>query len=168
MNNLSELIRGEFKRRVFKESVVRIEKSLNLLSEEEVWHAYNKHTNSVGNLILHLQGNVTQWICSGIGMEKDDRNRDQEFIPNQKLSKEDLISRLNKLEDRTMKTLSGVNDSTLQEKRKVQGFDETVLSIIIHVIEHFSYHTGQIAMIAKEKKNCDLAFYGNLDLNQKN
>jgi uncharacterized damage-inducible protein DinB len=167
MNNLSEMLRKEFDRRVFEESVVRIRKSIGILSEEEVWHAYNQHTNSVGNLILHLEGNVIQWICSGIGREKDDRHRDQEFVPHQGILKRDLMTRLNMLRERTTNTLTGVTDTMLLEKRKVQGFDETVLSIIIHVIEHFSYHTGQIALIAKEKKNCDLAFYGKVDLNQK-
>ena len=167
MNSLSKMILSEFNRRVFEESVERIRKSTDLISENEIWQAYNEHTNSVGNLILHLEGNVIQWICSGVGGEIDDRQRDNEFLPNRNLPKKDLLDRLDQLKERVNKTLSAVTDDMLLEQRKVQGFDETVLGIIIHVIEHFSYHTGQIALIAKEKKNCDLGFYANMDLNQK-
>ena len=161
-------IKREFDRRVYKEGVARIIKTTGLLTNEELWYTPNKASNSVGVLVLHLCGNVTQWIGSGIGRDADKRTRDLEFNPDVKPSREELIKSLNMLHaitDRAFSTL--VNDQDLLSPRRVQGFDESVMSIIIHVIEHFSYHVGQIAMIAKYLKGEDLGFYAEMDLNKK-
>lgn len=163
-----EIVKHQFNLRVYEESVVRIEKVLGLLSEEEVWYRPNKHANSIGHLILHLCGNVTQWIGSGVGLQPDRRERDLEFDPSEQYAKEILIGKLHALRSVTDDALSTVTkDQELSLARSVQGFDETVLSIFIHVIEHFSYHTGQIAVIAKYLKGVDLGFYADLDLNTK-
>jgi len=156
-------IKREFDRRVYKEGVARIIKTTGLLTNEELWYTPNKASNSVGVLVLHLCGNVTQWIGSGIGRDADKRTRDLEFNPDVKPSREELIKSLNMLHaitDRAFSTL--VNDQDLLSPRRVQGFDESVMSIIIHVIEHFSYHVGQIASITKYLKGQDLGFYDDL------
>lgn len=163
-----EIVKHQFNLRVYEESVVRIEKILGLLSEEEVWYRPNEHANSIGHLILHLCGNVTQWIGSGVGLQPDKRERDLEFDPQEQYVKAVLISKLQALRSITDDALSSVtNDEELSLARSVQGFDETVLGIIVHVIEHFSYHTGQIAVITKYLKGVDLGFYADLDLNTK-
>ncbi len=161
-------VKREFDRRIYEEGVARIIKTTGLLSDEELWYTPNDVSNSVGVLVLHLCGNVTQWIGSGIGRDADKRTRDLEFNPEMKPSHEELIKNLKKLQpitDRAFSTL--VNDQDLLSPRSVQGFDESVMSIIIHVIEHFSYHVGQIATITKYLKGQDLGFYEDLDLNVK-
>jgi len=161
-------LRAEFDRRVYEEGVTRIIKVIGLLSDKELWYTPNNAANSVGVLSLHLCGNVTQWIGSGIGGAPDNRTRDLEFAPTDRPSREDLILQLKGLQgitDQAFSTL--VNDDDLLSPRSVQGFDETVITIMVHVIEHFSYHVGQIAMIAKYIKGQDLGFYADLDLNIK-
>ena len=83
MSNYPQLFRDaiieETRRRLFSESVPRLKKCVELLSEAEIWHRPNSHSNSVGNLVLHLCGNVRQWILSGLGREKDSRERQKEF-----------------------------------------------------------------------------------------
>ena len=59
-------------------------------------------------------------------------------------------------------------DDEMMRVRNVQGFTYTGMANIIHTIEHYSYHTGQIAFLTKLLKNKDLGFYGNMDLNIKN
>lgn len=164
-----DILKHQFNLRVYEEGSARIEKVLGFLTEEEVWYKPNDQSNSIGQLVLHLCGNVTQWIGSGIGGEPDIRTRDAEFAPPQQYSKAELSARLKHLRpitDRALATINTTSDLTLA--RSVQGFDETVLGIAIHVIEHFSYHTGQIAIIAKYLKGMDLGFYADMDLNVKN
>ena len=162
------LLKEQFYLRLFEEGIPRIGICLGLLSQEQVWHRPNDQTNSIGHLILHLCGNVTQWIGSGIGTLPDQRMREQEFETNDHVSKDVLLQRLTSLKEIAEHAFADINTSkSLAEKRMVQGFDETVLSIIVHVIEHFSYHVGQIAWITKLMANQDLGFYAGLDLDAK-
>ena len=162
------LLKEQFYLRLFEEGIPRIEKCLGLLSLQEVWYRPNEKTNSIGHLILHLCGNVTQWIGSGVGKTPDHRMRQLEFETNDHVSKDVLLQRLTSLKEIAEHAFADINTSkSLAEKRMVQGFDETVLSIIVHVIEHFSYHVGQIAWITKLMANQDLGFHAGLDLDAK-
>lgn len=163
-NEVRDLLIQQFNLRIYEESIPRIITVCDLLSHDEIWHQQNENSNSIGHLILHLCGNVTQWIGSGIGRFPDNRNRQLEFTSTEYHSKSVLISRLNSLKSITDAALETLDDKILPEIRNIQGFDDSVLGIIIHVIEHFSYHTGQIAVIAKFLKNTDLGFYADLDL----
>jgi len=166
--NLLAIVKAQFELRIYEEGVPRIEKCLSILSSKQIWAKPNDHSNSIGHLILHLCGNVTQWIGSGIGGEEDTRQRDDEFGHPGHLTHEQLISRLRGLKTITDRALDQLKtEKDLLVPRSVQGFNETNMSILIHVIEHFSYHTGQIAWISKSLADQDLGFYEGLDLNQK-
>ena len=150
----------------FHANTPRIEKCLDELSEEEVWRSPNAESNSIGNLILHLCGNISQWIISGIGGEEDDRERDEEFVPDQNISKSDLLDRLKKTTSKASNIMSSLDDRELLRVRRVQCYDMSAIGIIIHVVEHYSYHTGQIAYWTKAIRNADLGFYAGQDLNE--
>lgn len=166
--SIIDIIKEQYRIRLFEESVPRIIKVLSLLTIEEIWQKPNQNSNSIGNLVLHLCGNVTQWIGAGIGRVEDQRDRNYEFENKEFQSKEELIKMLKMLETITLPIIQNLSAKQLTESRNVQCYSETVLSIIIHVIEHFSYHTGQIAYAAKYLKNEDLGFYVGLNLNKKN
>ncbi|NUM53994.1 MAG: DUF1572 family protein [Candidatus Hydrogenedentes bacterium] len=150
---------AECNRRLFDESLPRIEKCLGLLMEDEIWYRPNAETVSVGNLVLHLCGNVRQWICTGLGRQEDHRERDKEFAEPGPMPTSELLGRL----DATMRDAKAVIDSldpsTLMEKRSVQIYQESGLSILIHVVEHFTYHTGQITYFTKSRKAVDTGYY---------
>jgi len=160
-----EIIKKEFERRLIDEGFARIKSCLHQMNEEEIWHKQNENTNSVGNLVMHLEGNVRQYVVSGIGGLKDTRKRDSEFDQNNTRPSKDIIKSLKETLEESLKTINNLTETNLIEKRKVQGFDETVLSIIIHVIEHFSYHVGQITYYLKFIKDIDTGYYSGLDLN---
>ena len=164
-NQICNALIGEFNRRIHDENVSKIESMLSKLNLKEIWHKENENSNSVGNLILHLCGNVRQWICSGVGGLADVRERDKEFEDGYQYDAMELMSKLRSLKSETDQAFNGLHDGDLLSERKVQGYDETVLSIIVHVTEHFSYHTGQIATITKWLKDEDLGFYRGVDLN---
>jgi len=151
-------------RRLCEESIPRILQCLSMLREDQVWYRQNEHVNSVGNLILHLNGNVRQWILSGLGGMPDNRVRYAEFIPDQGLSKAELVDILEKLDNDLRPVIENLTEETLSAKHKVQVFEETGISILIHVIEHFSYHTGQITLLTKQKTNKPTNYYGDINL----
>lgn len=143
----------------------RVANCLDRLSEAEVWQKPNTQTNSIANLILHLCGNIRQYICSSLGQAVDERQRDLEFSTRQGYSKAALLSLLNETVAEAVSVISGVEDKEFIRTRQVQGFTYTGIGICIHVTEHFSYHVGQIALYTKLLKNQDLGFYADLDLN---
>ena len=146
----------------------RIKKCLDLLSENEIWVTPNNNTNSVANLILHLNGNITQYILSGLGGVKDNRQREKEFTTRSGYSKIELYTLIETTILEAGKVIRSLPEDILLKTRFIQGFNITGTGAIIHVTEHLSYHTGQIAFITKSIKDKDLGFYSNSDLNTRN
>jgi len=146
----------------------RLEKCLNQLTEEEVWVKPNAETNSIGNLILHLCGNITQYIHHSLGHEKDERERDLEFSTEGGFSKKELLEKIKEVTKKAIHIIENCSEEELLRTRLVQGFSYTGIGIIIHVTEHYSYHIGQIAFWTKFMKEKDLGFYADHDLNIRN
>ncbi len=155
----------EFRRRLYDESMIRIEKCLALLNESEVWYRPNDNSNSIGNLILHLCGNAQQYIVAGLGEALDQRNRQSEFDERGPISKAELWQKVVNLKERIEVVLQNLQTTDLERPVLVQGFQETGLSILVHVVEHFSYHTGQITYIVKAAKDLQTNYYAGFDLN---
>lgn len=145
----------------------RIIKSCNYLSEENFWWSPNENTNSVGNLLLHLEGNIRQYIISGLGKMNDVRERDTEF-EQKGLPKEEVLSMLLSTIDESIAIIKALPEKTLLQDHNIQGFSLSGINVLIHITEHLSYHTGQIALLTKIQRNTDLKFYGNQNLNQTN
>jgi uncharacterized damage-inducible protein DinB len=151
-----------------EENNVRIEKCLAMLNEEEIWKKPNPSSNSVGNLILHLCGNIRQYIVSSLGKTEDSRMRDKEFSATGGFPKKELLGKILGTVEEANHTLKGLNGADLIARKSVQGYDLSGIGIIIHVVEHYSYHTAQIAFWTKLLKDKDLGFYTDQDLNIKN
>jgi uncharacterized damage-inducible protein DinB len=166
--NLKEHIVREFEIRIFEESYPRIYKCLSLLNEDQIWQSPNGSIPSVGCLILHLCGNARQWILSGLGEEEDNRNRDDEFIIHQNIRKSDFIFLLENLKVKLRTCLNELSEESLEKKIIVQDFNVSGFSAIVHVIEHFSYHTGQITTLTKLYTDADTGYYSGLNLNTRN
>lgn len=162
---ICENLKAEFRRRIFEESVPRIKQCLNELSEDEIWYKPNTNSNSVGNLVLHLCGNVKQYILSGIGSKKDERKQNLEFEELGPIPVAELTRDMDSLMEEVALVINGIKPEDLITAKAVQGFQEQVTSILVHVIEHFSYHTGQITYFTKYRKNMDTNYYRGLDLN---
>jgi uncharacterized damage-inducible protein DinB len=160
-----QLFLAEFRRRLYDESMVRIEKCLDLLTESEIWYRPNDNSNSIGNLILHLCGNAQQYIVAGLGGAIDQRQRQSEFDERGPIPKEELWQKVVDLKARIEEVLQDLSPTDLERPILVQGFQETGLSILVHVVEHFSYHTGQITYIVKAAKDMQTNYYAGFDLN---
>lgn len=144
-------------------NIPRLEKCLDLLSEEEVWERPNEASNSIGNLILHLCGNIRQWIIASIGGAQDVRNRDEEFSTKGGWTKIELLDEFSFMIQDAEYVIINLNEKDLMRERSVQGYEYSALGGVLHVVEHTSYHMGQIAFWTKVITNTDLRFYGDND-----
>lgn len=149
---------------------VKISGALAELTDEQLWWRPNEASNSIGNLTLHLCGNVRQWLIAGVGGATDTRNRSTEFAERTQLSKEELLSKLQSTLAEVDAVLANLerdlatDETSLQREIIPQGFSQTVLDSIFHAVEHFSYHTGQIVFIAKLLAADRIRFYDDRQL----
>ncbi|MBT8311525.1 MAG: DUF1572 domain-containing protein [Eudoraea sp.] len=150
------------------EKTEMIAKCLHQLSEEELWQRPNQASNSVGNLLLHLCGNIRQYMISGLGKQDDIRERDLEFNISGGYTKAALFEKLDGVLEETKAVVNALDNEAWLSEYQVQGFKLSGIGIALHVVEHYAYHTGQIAFWTKLLKAEDLGFYEGMDLNTKN
>jgi len=155
---------AEIRLRLLEESWPRLEQCLREADEKMLWFRPNSNTNSIGNLVLHLEGNVRQWLLHGIGGAPDTRERADEFAVNQSFSSSDLLLRMKVLHDEVSELLQRAEAMDLFQPKEIQGFETTVMGALVHVTEHFSFHIGQITFLIKWQKDIDLGYYGHRDL----
>ena len=127
----------------------RITHCLGQLDDAQVWWRARPALNSIGNLVLHLCGNLRQWLVSGVGGAADVRDRPAEFAEQGPIPKEELLRRLGAVVRAADNALSRVEDSRLLEARRIQGFDETVLSAIFDSLAHLAGHTQEIVFVTR-------------------
>jgi uncharacterized damage-inducible protein DinB len=154
---LAEMFRKDA-RSCLEKYTPRIVRCLQLLSEEEIWWRPNEASNAAGNIVLHLCGNIRQWIISGLGGAPDVRQRDDEFSERGPLPRRALISRLRKTVKEACEVIDSVGPKTLSQEFSIQGYRVSGLTAIAHVYEHFALHTGQIVYLTKLKRGKDLRF----------
>ena len=146
-------------RRLLTDSYLpRIARCLDGLRDDQVWWRSNPDSNSIANLLLHLSGNLRQWIVSGLGGVPDVRNRQQEFDARDRAAAADLLAQLITTVTGADRVLATLSPAALGERRRIQGNDVTVFEAIYHAVEHFSMHTGQIILLTKMWKG-DVRFY---------
>lgn len=153
---------------VMEENVRRIDKCLNELSETEVWLRPNSQLSSPANLILHLCGNIAQYAISSLSGTADVRERALEFSSTGGYTKQQLADKLSDTVRKAVSVMLNASEAEMLRVRSVQGFNMSGIGIMIHVTEHLSYHTAQIALHTKLLKEKDLGFYAGKDLNIKN
>jgi len=145
------------------ENLDRIETCLTELPPHSLWARDSENENAVGNLLLHLDGNVRQWILSGVGAEPDARDRPSEFAARSGADASVLLSQLRRTVGEAVDLIRALPHRRLTEQVSIQGYDTTVLSAIFHVVEHFSGHTYQIILLTKRFTGRNLGFYSYLD-----
>lgn len=136
--------------RYFQQYLGRIRDCVALLSDEQVWWRPNEACNSIGNLLLHLRGNLSQWVLAGLGGQAYERRRSEEFSARQGAPKGELVARLEEVVRSVREAISSLDGAALQRPRHVQGYDTDGIGILFHAVEHMSYHTGQIVAAAKQ------------------
>ena len=144
------------------ENMERIETCVGKLPDDVIWARGSENENAVGNLLLHLTGNVRQWILSGIVDAPDQRDRPSEFAARAGAPGAALATNLRLVVDEAVRVIRTLPHARLAESVRIQGYDTTVLGAIFHVVEHFSGHTFQIILMTKRATREDLGFHGYL------
>lgn len=136
----------------------RVERCVIELSEDDIWWREHETNNSVGNLLLHLTGNLNQFVLAGIAGAPDTRNKPQEFSERQRIAKDELIRRLNDALRATDRTLALLEPARLLDMTRVQDRERSILEVLSVVVDHFALHVGQIIYITKLRTGKDLKF----------
>jgi len=151
----------DFSVRKLRELMGRIGVCLSQLNQDQIWARGCENENAVGNLVLHLSGNVRQWIVSGAGGRPDTRDRNAEFAARGGQTA-DLEARLRQAVEDAAAVIESLTPERLATRVTIQGYDVPVLDAVYHVVEHFSMHTGQIIFATKMLTGADLGFYRHL------
>ena len=142
-----------------REYPTKIQRCLDVLPADALWRRDESSENSVGNLLLHLSGNVRQWIVSGVGGAPDARRRSTEFDARDGGPALELMADLRATLQEANAVLASLDAPSLVEVRRIQGRDVSVLDAVYHVVEPFSMHTGQIILLTKRYAPGRVQFY---------
>jgi hypothetical protein len=159
---VSHLFLDFSRRKLFEHYWPRLRACAEPLTQEQVWWRPNAASNSIGNLILHLNGNVRQWLVASFNRQEDGRDRPAEFATESGLTPSKLLELLSATMDEAAQVLARLTEANLIAPYDIQGYHVTGLEAVYQVVEHFGLHYGQIAWIAKSLTGNDLGFYREL------
>jgi hypothetical protein len=137
----------------------KIEHCLKQLSDDQVWRRPGDELNSIGNLILHLTGNVRQWLVAGIGGVEDVRDRPSEFAPRTDISRQELLSGVTEVVHQAKAALASLTADSALSVRRIQGFDVTAIGAIFDSVPHFQGHTQEIICLTRMQLGAQYAFH---------
>jgi hypothetical protein len=149
--------------KLFHQYWPRLRGSVESLADEQVWWRPNPASNSVGNLLLHLNGNVGQWIVASFNKLDDARNRPAEFNERRRIPGRQLLERLEVTMQEAADVLSRLTPDDLAATFHIQGYTVSGLEAVYQVVEHFGLHYGQVLYITKQLRGEDLGFYRELN-----
>lgn len=161
--DLATIFLEHSRKKLFSEWWPRMQATVENLTQDQLWWRPNDASNSVGNLLLHLNGNVRQWLVSSFNQQSDQRNRPAEFAEKAGGPATELLARLGATMNEASAVLSRLTEKDLLAPMEIQGYQVTGLVAVYQVVEHFGLHYGQIVYIAKAMEGKDLGFYRELD-----
>jgi hypothetical protein len=162
-HDISNLFLEFSREKLLKQYWPRLRRCVESLNDEQVWSRPNEASNSIGNLILHLNGNVQQWLVASFDHLEDTRNRPAEFGEREIVPASALLKRLEATMLRAADVLSRLTEADLRTIFHIQGYSVSGLHAVYQVVEHFGLHYGQIIYITKSISGEDLGFYRELD-----
>ena len=142
-----------------KEYPIKIRRCIEAVPDSAIWARSDEGSNSIGNLLVHLAGNVTEWIVGGVGGKTYERHRSAEFAQKEGQNGYALLDNLERVLRDADSVLAGLTEADLAHSIMIQNRDTNVLGAIYHVVEHFAMHTGQIILLAKAHAPGKIQFY---------
>ena len=161
--DIATLFLAHSRKKLFTEWWPRLQATVAPLGEEQLWWRPNQASNSIGNLLLHLNGNVRQWIVASFNRQEDARNRPAEFEEKSGGPPSAVLARLSATMNEASAVLSRLTYEDLLAPYEIQGYHVTGLEAVYQVVEHFGLHYGQIVYITKALQGKDLGFYSELN-----
>ena len=161
--NVSTPFLEHSRQKLFKQYWPRLKGCVESLTDEQLWLRPNEACNSIGNLLLHLNGNVRQWLVDSFNKQADSRNRPVEFSQRESISTSALLSQLGSTMQQAEEVLTRLTSSDLAATYEIQGYKVSGLDAVYQVVEHFAMHYGQVLYIVKTLNGADLGFYSELN-----
>jgi len=153
----------ELAARYLEEYLDKIRLSVERLDDAELWWRPAPGTNSAGNLLLHLAGNLSLWILDGLGGRPYQRDRAGEFAARggpEAAGGGELLGRLAEVVRACRQVLDELGQADLATEVDIQGYRVDRRGALFHAVEHMGYHTGQIVWIVKQlRPDGELEFY---------
>ncbi len=161
--NLTALFLGFSREKLLDEYWPRLRRCVESLTDQQLWWRPDESSNSIGNLILHLNGNVRQWLVSSFNGLEDNRNRPAEFSERGVIPATELLKKLAATMQDASEVLARLTEADLLATFQIQGYTVNGLEAVYQVVEHFGMHYGQIVYITKLLRVEDLGFYRELN-----
>ena len=139
----------ELAARYLEEYLQKIQVAVARLDEEQTWWRPAAGANSVGNLLLHLHGNLSLWVLAGLGGRDFERDRTGEFTADRTHRRDELLALLEFTIAESCRVARSIEPADFPRFLDIQGYECDVLGAFFHAVEHMSYHTGQILWIVK-------------------
>ena len=161
--NVTELFLDFSRKKLLEQYWPRLRECVELLTDEQIWWRPNAASNSIGNLMLHLNGNVRQWLVDSFNRSEDKRDRAAEFAAEGGIPASVLLERLGATMQEASEVLDRLTQADLVAPYKIQGYHVSGLEAVYQVVEHFGLHYGQILYIAKNVCGRNLGFFSELN-----
>lgn len=161
--DMTTLFLQHSRRKLLEQYWPRLRGCVESFTNEQVWWRPNEASNSIGNLILHLNGNVRQWLVASFNRLEDDRNRPAEFGAIGSTSAAALLEKLGATVEQASEVLARLTENDLLARYEIQGYNVSGLEAVYQVVEHFGLHYGQILYITKNLCGADLGFHSELN-----
>jgi hypothetical protein len=161
-SDITTLFLAFTRRKLLEQYWPRLRGCVESLTDEQVWWRPNPASNSIGNLILHLNGNVRQWLVASFGNLEDTRDRPAEFNETDGIPPSVLLDKLDSTMQEAAQVLSRLTHAELLAQYEIQGYKVSGLDAVYQVVEHFGLHYGQILYITKSLSGADLGLYREL------
>src|ERR1700744_3722497 len=137
----------DFPSRKLEQMTKTLNACLDRLSDEQIWQRGGAHENAVGNLVLHLCGNMRQWIMHGVDGQPDVRVRDAEFSADGGMGRVELIALFGSTVGEAREILAKLPAERLTDRTNPQNGEVSVLDAIYQVVGHVQQHVGQIILL---------------------
>lgn len=161
--DVAQLFLDHSRTKLFSEWWPRLRSTVESLTEDQLWWRPNDASNSIGNLLLHLNGNIRQWLVDSFNRQEDRRNRPAEFAEKAGGPPAPILAQLGATLDEAAQVLSRLTERDLLAPMEIQGYHVTGLIAVYQVVEHFGLHYGQVMYITKALQGKDLGFYRELN-----
>jgi uncharacterized damage-inducible protein DinB len=156
MNDELAALFVEYSDRRLRDMTAKLTACLERLSEAQIWERHAAHENAVGNLVLHLCGNMQQWVMHGVAGAEDVRVRDAEFSATDGMSRGELLAMFEETVGEARMAIVSLSAERLAEITHPQGRTVSVLAAVYQVVTHVGEHVGQIVLLTKQMTGSDL------------
>src|SRR5665213_1122760 len=131
---------------LFRRDLTRLAQELRALPSDGVlWTKPPGISNSIGNLVLHLEGNLREYIGRQLGGVPYSRRREREFSE-AGLTIDNLLARVEPLATQIPEIISGLSDADLNRVYPEEPFNSPISTAqyLVSLNSHLNYHLGQI------------------------